>query len=32
LADIQISWKKLTRGLPKGKSYANDRIPTEEII
>ncbi|HET6590718.1 MAG TPA: hypothetical protein VFG45_11205 [Candidatus Nitrosocosmicus sp.] len=32
LADIQIPWKKLTRGLPKSKSYANDRIPTEDEL
>lgn len=28
LADIPIAWKKISRGLPKGKSYADDRIPT----
>jgi hypothetical protein len=28
MADIPIPWKKITRGLPKGKKYADDRIPT----
>jgi hypothetical protein len=28
MADIPIQWKKITRGLPKGKKYADDRIPT----
>jgi hypothetical protein len=28
MADIPISWKKITRGLPRGKNYADDRIPT----
>jgi hypothetical protein len=32
MADIAISWKKITRGLPKGKKYADDRIPTIEEI
>ncbi len=32
MADISIAWKKITRGLPKGKSYADDRIPTIEEI
>jgi hypothetical protein len=31
-ADILIQWKKLTRGLPKGKKYADDRVPTLEEI
>lgn len=30
--DILIPWKKLTRGLPKGKKYADDRAPTIEEI
>jgi hypothetical protein len=25
--DLIIPWKKLTRGLPKGKNYADDRVP-----
>ena len=32
LADIEISWKRISRGLPKGKSYADDRIPTDDEI
>lgn len=32
MADINIQWKKITRGLPKGKSYADDRIPTDNEI
>ena len=27
-ADIDIPWKKITRGLPKGRQSANDRAPT----
>ena len=30
--DILIPWKKLTRGLPKGKKYADDRAPRIEEI
>lgn len=30
--DIPIPWKKLTRGMPKGRRYANDRTPTIEEI
>jgi hypothetical protein len=32
MADMPIAWKKITRGLPKGKRYADDRIPTLEEI
>ncbi len=32
MADIDISWKKITRGLPKTKRYADDRAPTLEEI
>jgi integrase len=32
MADIPISWKMITRGLPRGKNYADDRIPTIEEI
>jgi len=32
MADINIQWRKITRGLPKGKSYADDRIPTDEEV
>ena len=31
-ADIDIPWKKVTRGLPKGRQAANDRVPTIEEI
>ena len=30
--DIQIPWKKIMRGMPKGKRYGNDRAPTIEEI
>jgi hypothetical protein len=30
--DILISWKKITRGLPKGRKWADDRAPTIEEI
>ena len=32
MTDIDISWKKITRGLPKTKRYADDRAPTLEEI
>jgi hypothetical protein len=32
MVDIDISWKKITRGLPKTKRYADDRAPTLEEI
>jgi integrase len=32
MADLPIPWKKITRGLPRGKKYADDRIPTFEEI
>ena len=32
MADISIPWKKNSRGLPKGKNYADDRIPTDDEI
>jgi len=32
MADIPISWKNITRGLPRGKNYADDRIPTIDVI
>ena len=31
-ADIDIPWKKVTRGLPKGRQAASDRAPTIEEI
>jgi hypothetical protein len=27
MSDLSINWKKITRGLSRGKRYANDRIP-----
>ena len=32
MADIPIPWKKLTRGLPRARNYADDRIPSMEEI
>jgi integrase len=32
MADFQVAWKKITRGLPRAKSYSDDRIPTIEEI
>ena len=32
MADISVPWKKITRGLPSGRRYADDRIPTIEEI
>jgi hypothetical protein len=32
MSDIAIPWKKITRGLPKVKRYADDRAPTYEEI
>ena len=32
MADIPIQWKKITRGLPKIRRYADDRAPTIEEI
>jgi hypothetical protein len=31
-ADLDVPWKKVTRGLPKGRQSANDRAPTIEEI
>ena len=30
--DIQIPWKKMMRGMPRGRRYANDRAPTANEI
>jgi integrase len=32
MADLPIAWKKITRGLPRGRRYADDRIPTIEEL
>src|SRR5215204_251306 len=32
MSEITISWKKITRGLPKSRKYADDRAPTIEEI
>jgi hypothetical protein len=32
MADLTIAWKKITRGLPRGRRYADDRIPTIEEL
>jgi hypothetical protein len=32
MADIPITWNKIRRGLPRGKNYEEDRIPTIEEI
>jgi hypothetical protein len=30
MVDIPITWNKIRRGLPRGRTYADDRIPTIE--
>jgi hypothetical protein len=30
--DLVLNWKKITRGLPRGRRAANDRAPTLEEI
>jgi hypothetical protein len=30
--DLQLSWKKIARGLPKAKKASNDRAPTTEEL
>jgi integrase len=32
VTDIIIQWKKITRGIPRGKRYADDRAPTLDEI
>src|SRR5919197_670321 len=32
MADLEIPWKKITRGIPKERRYAADRAPTIEEI
>jgi len=30
--DVVLNWKKITRGLPRGREAANDRAPTVDEI
>jgi hypothetical protein len=30
--EISLPWKRITRGIPRGRRYANDRVPTTEEI
>jgi len=30
--EITLPWKRITRGIPRGRRYANDRVPTIEEI
>ena len=32
VTDITIQWKKIARGLPRGKRYADNRAPTLDEI
>jgi hypothetical protein len=32
IADIPISWKKISRGIPRVRKFADDREPTLEEI
>ena len=32
MAEIPIHWKKITRGLPKSRKYADDRAPSTDIL
>ena len=32
MSEIPIHWKKITRGFPKSRKYADDRAPTIEEI
>jgi hypothetical protein len=32
MSEIPIHWKRITRGLPKSRKYADDRAPTTDII
>ena len=32
MSDIEVPWKKITRGLPRPREAANDRAPTVEEI
>jgi len=30
--ELSLPWKRITRGMPRGRRYANDRVPTKEEI
>jgi hypothetical protein len=32
MADVQVPWAKITRGLPRAKRFADDRAPTLQEI
>jgi hypothetical protein len=32
MANLPVAWKKITRGLTRGRRYADDRIPTIEDL
>lgn len=32
MSEIELSWKRITRGLPRPKRYASDRVPTLDEI
>jgi len=32
ISDLSIPWKKISRGLPRGKRYVDDRAPTIKEI
>jgi hypothetical protein len=32
MSDIPVTWKKITRGLPRERKYADDRVPTLEEL
>ena len=32
MADIPVTWNKIRRGFPRGRTYTDDRIPTIEEI
>jgi hypothetical protein len=32
MADISIAWDKITSGIPRGRRYVDDRVPTLDEI